>query len=481
MIHKRVASLRTKLLYPLLWMWLLPGLIATISAFWLAGQAAQGAFDRVLKDDALALAAEVRWDGGSPSFRADSSTAASLVFDSLSPSRFTVQTSTGRILVGNAELRPPTQTGRLKRGQAIFYETQTSWGKLRTVALQLGDERAADTVWVIVGEVESKRDQISRELATAIFLPAAGVGFIIVPLLFLGVRYGLAPARDLVAAVTARGIDDLSPLPLDRVPDELKALVERLNELFARLSEAIAHERRFIADAAHQLRTPTAGIKLLAEDLLRGYQHDPTQPPDADVLRELHAAAVRTSDVVRQLLTLARAERDPSLIELFDLDAAALVRQVVERWQQLDIAQGRSLAMTPELRDGVPRWLHSNPTLIEEALGNLLENALLYGGPNIRVGLEAGEDAVRVTVLDDGATLDNDTVEHLFVPFWRSSGSKGQGSGLGLPIAQRTMRSLGGTIAVQTRPQVQGNCFTLILPAPRSGAEPGPDVDVKRM
>lgn len=481
MIHKRVASLRTKLLLPLLWMWLVPGLVATLSAFWLAGLAAQNAFDRVLKDDALALAAEVRWREGRPSFEVDSQTAASLVFDSLSPSRFTVQTGGGRILVGNADLHPPARTGALHKGQPVFYEIQTHWGKLRTVALLLTDVHSAETVWVIVGEAESKRDQISRELATAIFLPAAGVGFIIVPLLFLGVRHGLAPARDLVAAVTARGIDDLSPLPLDSVPDELKALIGRVNELFVRLAEAIAHERRFIADAAHQLRTPTAGIKLLAEDLLRGYQRNPAQPPDAEVLRELHAAAVRTSDLVRQLLALARAERDPSLIERSDFDVAALVRQVVERWQQVELAQNCSLVMLPELRDSPPRWLHSNPTLLEEVLGNLLENALLYGGPHIQVGLQATDGTVRVRVLDDGATLDRDTLAHLFVPFWRSPGAKGQGSGLGLAIAQSTLRSLGGSIAVQTRPEVEGNCFTLCLPGAQSGKEAALPGDIKRM
>lgn len=466
MIRKRVASLRTQLLYPLLWMWLVPGLIAALSAFWLAGQAAQNAFDRVLKDDALALAAEIRWDGDRPSFRTDSRTAASLVFDSLSPSRFTVQTSTGRVLVGNADLHPPARDQRLKKGQPVFYETETSWGKLRTVALQLWDARATETVWVIVGEAEAKRDQISQELATAIFLPAAGVGFIIVPLIFFGVRYGLAPARDLVAAVRARGIDDLSPLPLESVPDELQGLIERVNELFARLAEAIAHERRFIADAAHQLRTPTAGIKLLAEDLLRGYQRAPTQPPDAEVLRELHAAAVRTSELVRQLLALARAERDPSLIELSDFDVAALLRQVAERWQQVEIAQDKRVVVADALRDSPACWLHSNPTLLEEALGNVLENALLYGGRNIQVSLELADREVRLHVLDDGPALDADTRANLFVPFWRSPASRGPGSGLGLAIAQRTLHSLGGDIAVRTRPEVAGTCFTLRLPCP---------------
>jgi two-component system sensor histidine kinase TctE len=199
------------------------------------------------------------------------------------------------------------------------------------------------------------------------------------------------------------------------------------------------------------------------------------------VLRELHAAAVRTSDLVRQLLTLARAERDPSLIELSDFDVAALVRQVVERWQQVEIAQGRSLAVTAGLRDSAPCWLHSNPTLIEEALGNLLENALLYGGPNVWVGIETVGGAVQLTVLDDGATLAGDTLENLFVPFWRSADSKGQGSGLGLAIAQRTLRSLGGTITIRTRPEVDGNCFTISLPCSPSGGEPKPDPDIKRM
>jgi two-component system, OmpR family, sensor histidine kinase TctE len=470
MTRKPASSLRTKLLYPLLWMWLVPGVIATLSAFWLAGQAARNAFDRVLKDDALVLAAQVKWSDGIPGFYADADTAASLVFDSVAPSRFTVRTGKGRILVGNAELLPPEDVGHAMSNEPVFYDVQTRWGNLRTVALHLQGPSLSDFVWVIVGEAQSKRDLISHELAVAIFLPAAGVGFVLVPLLFFGIRRGLAPAREIVAAVTARGINDLSPLPLENVPDELWGLIERLNDLFARLSEAIAHERRFIADAAHQLRTPTAGIKLLAEDLLRSYQHAPGQPPDTEVLRELHAAALRTSELVRQLLALARAERDPSLIERSTFDVATLLRQVVERWQQVEISQGKRIIIDPDLPESTQCLLHSNPTLLEEALGNILENALLYGGAEIQVSMAVAQGMVRIHMLDNGEALDAETRANLFVPFWRSNASKGPGTGLGLAIAQRTLHSLGGDITVRTRPEVPGNCFTLSVPCPQPDA-----------
>lgn len=463
MIQRRSASLRSTLLIPLLWLWLVPAVVATLSAFWLAGLAAQNAFDRVLKDDALALAAEVRWEHGAPEFRLDPSGAASLVFDSMAPSRFTVRTSTGRVLVGNAQLNLPPHTDRTAADGSVFYESQTAWGQLRTVALRVARPGQPEVVWVIVGEAESKRAGISRELASAIFLPAAGVGFVLVPLLFLGIGRGLAPARELVAAVTSRGIDDLSPIPVDKAPQELRGLVERLNDLFMRLSQAIAHERRFIADAAHQLRTPTAGIKLLAEDLMQGQRRSPQSAPDPEVLAELHAAAVRTSDLVRQLLLLARAERDPSLIERTDVDMVELARQVATQWAQVPQASGKDLQTVAGLAEMPPCYVASNATLLEEALGNLVDNALRYGGQRIRVGVRVLEGSVCLDVSDDGPVLEPGVRDHLFEPFWRGAGVAAEGSGLGLAIAKRTIRSLGGDLAFTSAAGPAWNCFTITL------------------
>ena len=469
MIEKRVGSLRSTLLYPILWLWLATAMLATLTAFWLSGKAAQAVFDRILKDDALALAAEVQWNDSGPGFKIDANAAASLVFDSLAPSRFTVRTSSGNILVGNAELSVPPGSLVHKAGEPVFFDTDTSWGPLRAVSLLVTQTGRPETVWIIVGEAQSKRAQITQALATAIFLPAAGLGFIVIPLLFVGVRYGLAPARDVSAAVTQRSIDDLSPLPMDNVPDELRGLIGRVNDLLTRLSDAVAHERRFIAEAAHQLRTPTAGIKLLAEDLLRSHTEIPNQPPNTEVLQELLAAASRTSHLVRQLLASARAEHTPAAIEISKLELIELIRRAVDRWRVDATAKQKNITVSYTVLDSPAIWLQISPTLLEEALGNIIENALLHGGNEIEVSLEVSEDNVFVHVLDNGAALDPETMERMFTPFWRGRTSEGRGSGLGLSIAAKATRNLKGDLSAKTRPDVPGTRFTLRLPLPSTG------------
>lgn len=463
---KHSASLRTALLYPLLWLWVIPAVVATLTAFGFAGQAAQTSFDRVLKDDALALASQVHWDGGKPSFRADSATAASLVFDSLSPSRFAVRTESGETLVGNAEFPTPVALQRAspKKGEPIFFDITTSWGVLRTVALQLTHPISRDKVWVIVGEAKSKRDQISRELAAAIFLPAAGVGFLIVPLLFIGIRHGLAPARDISDAVARRSIEDLSPLPLEDTPDELKGLVSRINDLLARLKEAILHERHFIAQAAHQLRTPAAGIKLLAEDLLRSHQATPTAPPDTEVLQELVAASARASHVVQQLLAMARAEFPAASQQTLTVDLTDVIHDEGARWKKVAASSGKRLIVDVALAGGRPLRATIQPTLFEAALGNVIENAIQYGGETITLELLRSADATLLYVWDDGPPMNKVDAASLFMPFWRGESTTSGGSGLGLAIARKAARSMGGELVYSSDPVRRGNRFAFRFP-----------------
>lgn len=461
-----VASLRTALLYPLLWLWLIPSVVATLAAFWFAGAATETSFDRVLKDDALALAAQVHWDKDGPSFKADSATAASLVFDSLSPSRFIVLTESGKTLIGNAELVLPlsSRSSKIKKGEPIFFDTITTWGILRTVALRLEHASSSEIVWVLVGEATSKREQVSHELAVAIFLPAAAVGFVIVPFLFLGIRHGLAPAREISDAVARRSIDDLSPLPIDEIPDELKGLILKINDLLYRLGESVAHERRFIAEAAHQLRTPAAGIKLLAEDLLTTHHNEPRRPPDSEVLEELAAAAGRASNVVQQLLAMARADSPVVASDLADVDLVALVKNTAQRWEKAVTLAQKTLTMTDALTSSPPLWLKLRSTLVEEALGNVIENAILYGGSAITVAFESTPSNIYLHVADNGSPLDAEDVSQIFMPFWRNPTSEAKGSGLGLAIAQKAMRNLGGDLSVRSGADVPGTCFTFRIP-----------------
>ena len=468
---RRNFSLRNKLLTPLLWLWVVSALTAALAAFWLTGRSSGDAFDRSLRDDAVALASQIRWEGGGPQFLADARTALSLVYDSFAPSHFTVRTDSGRLLVGNAELVLPADADRQQAGAAIFYDERTPWGPLRLVALRVEKPLQADGVWVIVGESLAQRRQVTRELAKAIFLPSAALGFIIVPLILLGVRAGLAPAKAISAAIERRGIDDLSPLPLDEVPDELRGMVQHTNDLLARLGTAVADERRFISDAAHQLRTPVAGIKLLVEDMHRTWRVDPTRPPDGEVLETLNNTAHHATRLVRQLLVLARAGAATGAPAAERVDLRLLLRQMVGQMQPAATAARKTLTCGPGVNADRTVVCRVAPLLLEEALHNIVDNALRYGGPTVRVDVEPAEDrgGWDVTVFDDGPALDEETRRRMLSPFWRGADVAPDGTGLGLPIAEKALRQMGGGLPVPEAPEGGGTCVRLKLPVARNG------------
>lgn len=444
-------SLWRQLLTPLLSLWVASALLATGAAYWLAGRTTNTSFDRLLTDDARALAAQLRWTQGRASSLADEETADSLVFDSLARSHYLVRTEAGRTLVGNLAMDLHQQTLATSTGTPQLFDLRTGGSVLRAVALRLAPTPADEPVWVIVAESKAAREHVSREIALAIFMPAALVGFVIVPLFYLGIRHGLAQTRRISAEVAQHGLHDLSPLPTEDVPAELRDLVQHTNELVLRLKAAIDEQRRFVADAAHQLQTPVAGIRLLVGDMRRIQRADPGQPADAQVLAQLDEVAGRAARLVRQLLAFARAE-NAAAVEDQVFDCAAMLAEVGARWQgpalaahkqlQLPGADGRAAAP--------PALVRGSPTLLGEVLSNLIDNALRYGGPNVALDLAVEQDEVRISVCDDGPALDADTLQRMFLPFWRGAHGQPEGSGLGLSIAQRVVQSMGGSLSARS-------------------------------
>jgi two-component system sensor histidine kinase TctE len=461
-LHK-AESLKTNLILTFIWLWVASALAATLVAFWLAGRSAQISFDRILKDDALALATQIHWEKTGPVFAADPHTADYLIFDSLSPSRFMVINQEGKKLVGNATLSLPAEAQLQKVGVPLFYDSNNENGNLRVVAIRIQDKNTQETAWVIVGESQAKRDQISKELAAAIFLPAIGLAFLIVPLLFAGIKYGLAPANAINDAVSLRGINDLSPIQLESVPSELRGLISHINDLLKRLKEAVAHERRFISDAAHQLRTPLAGIKVLVDDLLRTNQASPDSPPDPEVLGELSSAALRVTQLVKQLLTLARTE-GVNTIETSPVAVGELVQELFRHWSFVFKEANKELTVSSYLQPLENFTIHTNFTLLMEIMNNLLDNALNYGGPRVEIKASVQKGRIIFQVLDNGSGIQREDVEKMLTPFWRGSEQLKPGVGLGLPIAQKTALLLGGELSIQVHPQVNGTQVSVNLP-----------------
>jgi two-component system sensor histidine kinase TctE len=454
-------SLSRQLLMPIAALWVVSFFIATGAAYWLAGRSTSDSFDRLLADDARALAAQLRWNQGQAHFDASREMADALVFDSLSLNHYGVVTAAGRPLVGSLPLPESLQQATPADDNPHFFSYRTPSGTdLRAVALLVRPSGGGEAVWVVVAESKTKRRQVKDQIAMAIFVPAGLAGFIILPLVYHGIRRGLAPTRRVSALVVQQGENDLSPLAVDEVPEELRDLVAHTNALLARLKASVDEQRRFVADAAHQLQTPMAGIRLLVGDMRRTQQADPRQPMDGEVLAHLDEVAARGARMVRQLLAYARAEEE-SVVEDLVFDAAGTARQAAGRWNDAARAAGKALTIR------IPDQAHAvrgSPTLLGEVVSNLIDNALRYGGPHVAVEVLSLEGGVRIQVCDDGPALDAATRERMLLPFWRGDHGQPEGSGLGLSIAQRVVQRMGGHLGVQAGPGGQGTCVAVELP-----------------
>jgi two-component system sensor histidine kinase TctE len=454
------TSLQLRLLYPLLWLWVASATTTALTGYGLVEKETNQTFDRILADDARALASQVHWVAHQPEFTLDDHMASSLIYDSLAPSNYSVRKQSGAVLVGDARLVPPALPAGHDPAQPVFSNLDLGGRNLRLVSMRVSQPLSQDDVWVMVAEDQSKREHLRSELAKAIFGPAFLIGFVVLPLLVLGVRYGLRLASRTSADVEARSLNDLSPLPLDGVPQELRSLVQRINELLARLKATLALERQFIAEAAHQLRTPVTGIRLLTQDLIRTQLRQPGAAPDAEVLRELDSSAHKATHLVQQMLSLARAEAGAGG-QRQKVAFQDFVQSLLDPWQKAARQRGKEIQI--ESLD-VHAWVWVDPQVLQDACNNLIENALLHGGPHCRLSLMADTESVRFVLSDDGAPLSDETLASIKKPFWRGPEGQATGSGLGLAIAEKAAWAFGGRLELGRASPEGGLRVSLQLP-----------------
>jgi two-component system, OmpR family, sensor histidine kinase TctE len=458
---KRVFSLRRKLIMTFLGLWLISVVLSTLAAYWFSGQAAQVSFDRILKDDALALAAQIRWTTGKTAFNLDPNTADLVIYDSSSPSQYAVFDKSLQRLSGDLDAQIDVDFSKLKLNEPNFLDVKNTLGDMRLVAMRINHE-AGEFAWVVVAESNVKRNVISRELAAAIFLPALGLAFLVIPLLLFGIRLVLEPARTISEQVSRKGIEDLSVLQLDGVPEELQTLIGHLNDLLQRLREAIEHERRFIADAAHQLRTPIAGIKVLTQDLVRTHSNNPLAPPDAEVVNELNAAAIRATHLVQQLLSLARNELSKPLKEQ-RIHLSSVIHEIEHVWCKRFIDASKTCVFLFN-EDLINHFnLSGNELMLSEALNNLFDNALKYGGDQIELKITGDSHQISICIRDNGDGVNSQQIDELLTPFWRGPDVSAGGVGLGLPIVAGAVRQLGGQLQILSRPEFEGFQVQLVF------------------
>jgi two-component system sensor histidine kinase TctE len=288
-------------------------------------------------------------------------------------------------------------------------------------------------------------------------------------LVWLALVRGIKPLKQLEERIRARKPDDLSPLDDKAVPMEVAPLVVSVNDLLERLKDSIATQKRFLADAAHQLKTPLAGLRMQADLAQRSGSSEEDLKKS---LQQIGRASVQATRTVNQLLSLARAEGGGTHLPLEWCDMAALSSDVLQDCLASAMDKGLDLGYEG-VKVGTPgARVQGNPTLLKEMVRNLVENAIHYtpstperpGVITVRVLVDPYSKALVMQVEDNGPGIPLPEHDLVFQPFYRALGTNVDGSGLGLPIVKGIAQQHGATVSIdmahpgQTLP---GACFTL--------------------
>lgn len=305
---------------------------------------------------------------------------------------------------------------------------------------------AVDRHWVLVGERSDVRGELVEKVALQNLVPDL-VGLPLVALLvWLAVGWGLRPLDRLVELIRSRDPEKLSPLVLEPIPAELEPVVAALNRLLLQITDLLGREKRFIAHAAHELRTPLAVLRIHAQNALQA-------PDDGDrenALHQLRAGVDRATRLVAQLLTLARLDPGGLSPEHQRMDLAAFARG--ELAELTPLALERRQELTLDAPDEADCSLEADPPAIGVLLQNLVGNAIQHTpeGGRVRVVLTPSAGAIELRVQDSGPGVAPERRSKVFERFFREGSS--QGAGLGLSIVARIVELHGGRIALHDSP-----------------------------
>lgn len=452
-----------------LFAWLAPPLLAVFAlstgiSYFVAHRFAQHAFDAALFDSARALGQLVVVENGHLRVHLSPSARSLLESDPEDIVYFLVLDGDGHPILGNTELpRPPSLTASVST--PAFYDAVLADRSIRGAALAVADGDGRVIATVLYAETLRKRAHLAVALLAALLAPQVLLAIVGLTLVSFGVRRGLAPLERVTYAVAARGERDLSAVPNDGVPTEVLPLTIGINALLGRLRSALAAQQRFIADAAHQLRTPIAGLAAQTEHALA--EHSPAAMEPA--LRQLRSSTQRATRLVNQLLTLARAEPggDPRR-DFHRLDLAKVVQEVCADWvpealgQQVDLGYSGAKG---------PVFILGDEVLLGEMLGNLIDNAIRYGRrPGTVTARLAAAPRIELCVEDDGPGIPVGERERIFERFHRAPSCQGTGSGLGLAIVREIAHVHGARVVVEEASASGGASFRILFEGDRESA-----------
>ena len=486
--HEGVSLARQLLLWvlvPQLVLWLVAGL----ATYKFASGYANYAVDASLLQASRSLARQLKPIGNGLLIDFPRAAQDVLEADPADKLLYMVSSPPGQFILGNLSLPAPDadvfgETGReIEFNQPYFYDGTMPIGDgvsgaaatdqpVRLLALYLrfgGDAGDSQTMLVQVARSTTNREVLVRRILVDMLLPMSSLVVLMTLIVWFGIRAGLSPLARLRQQVEGRAPTDLTPLQMASAPRELWSLAKAMNTLLAAVQNTVMTQKRFISDAAHQLRTPLAGLKSQTEIALQSNTDHKLQAR----LQRVHDSATRSAHLVNQLLTLARAEPESGVTQdrqRFDLNRMA--QTLTAEWVPRALRANIDLGMADSSNQAV--WVHANELLVKEAVTNLIDNAMHYAGAGSQVtvcvsqslnalGAKGASQAMAVLeVSDNGPGIAEVDRARVFERFVRISDAEG-GCGLGLSIVKEIVHSHGGDVVLSAE-QPRGLRVSVYLP-----------------
>ncbi len=457
-------SLRSRLLWRILLALALTWSIGSGTAFSLSWVLAGRAFDRALLDDAHAIAGNVSGHDRTLTLNLSPREISSVLFDTEEKEYFAVHDAAGRMIAGNADI--------VGSNALVLDRTGFSDGYLKDVPVRIVVLRidGADPFTVLMAQTTRTRSTLLRGLLERSLLPQLALLLVLGVYLWRLINRELQPLGDLQRELDRRHSSDLDPIGVAPISSDVEKLRDAVNSLLARVGRGVQAQREFSGNVAHDLRTPLAGIRALAEyGLARG-------EPEVwrEQLRRILQSEERASHLVNQLLALALADEARDSVKLESVRVDELVRRVLLSFVARADAVGVDLGAAGL---DVATSAEASPVLLEGVLANLVDNALRYGRgaapATVTVEIERRDAEVLIAITDSGPGLDAEQRESMKRRWTQGlAGVKlGAGAGLGLAIASRYAELMGGSLQLDVGPGGRGVRAVVRLrsgPAPQS-------------
>ena len=457
------GSLRRRLLYLLALPMTALLLFSLAIDYRIAFKPAADAYDHALADDAVELSERIRYLDARLQVDLPDAVEAVLRTDDESEAFLSIYGPDKQLLAGEAGLLP-VRTDFVRT--PVFADGEFRGRKIRKVSYWL--ETAGGQVVVTVAETTHKRERAGSNILAAMLLPNILLIIATLALVYIGVRRGLAPLTDLSKEIGRRSRDDLSPLPQRAVPGEAQPLVKAMYGLIDDLRSASVAQQAFLANAAHQIKTPLAGLQAQLE------LHAQELPPEyGQRAHRLLEGTRRLGHLTHQLLALARSGQEANLAqEKHPVDLERLIESSASNW--FDQARLGQIDIGFETKPGI---VLGSEWMLREMLSNLVDNALRYspqgGTVTVRCGLE--HDGAFLEVEDNGPGIPVAQRSRIFERFYRIDETISEGSGLGLAIVKEVADRHQAGIEFRPASSSTGTLIRVVFPAPtaRSGKAGG--------